>query len=190
MRPVTSTSGVGGCRRHVADGPLLGNLDTIRVWLNAVHKLGVSRLVAQSNTTLTAIYEGLRAWLGGANLPIGGGEWMWNPTRVIGASINDNAISEFPFFTFLYGDLHAHMMALPILILTLSFVAHELLIAGKDQRKNWQRGALFACWAIATGLSWATNSWDWVPFTLLSLFAIALAWWRRWSLKIEGGGAL
>ena len=165
---------------------LLGNLDTIRVWLNAVHKLGVSRLVAQSNTTLTAIYEGLRAWLGGANLPIGDGEWMWNPTRVIGASINDNAISEFPFFTFLYGDLHAHMMALPILILTLSFVAHELLIAGKDRRNNWQRGALFTCWAIATGLSWATNSWDWAPFTLLSLFAISLAWWRRWSLKIEG----
>ena len=72
-------------------------------------------------------------------------------TRVIGASINDNAISEFPFFTFLYGDLHAHMMALPILILTLAFVTHELLISGEDRRNNWQRGALLACWAITSG---------------------------------------
>ncbi len=169
---------------------LLGNLDTIHVWLAGVHKLGLSRLAAQSSTTITAIYEGLRAWLGGANLLIGGGEWMWNPTRVIGASINDNAISEFPFFTFLYGDLHAHMMALPILILTLAFVTHELLISGEDRRNNWQRGALLACWAITSGLSWAANSWDWAPFTLLSLVAIVLAWLRRWSLRIEGEVAL
>src|SRR5262249_4049890 len=50
-------------------------------------------------------------------------EWFyWNPTRVI-----PEAITEFPFFTFLYGDLHAHMLALPYTIVALGLAANVAL---------------------------------------------------------------
>ena len=41
--------------------------------------------------------------------------WFWNASRVIPDTIN-----EFPFFTFIYADLHAHMIALPLTLLGLA----------------------------------------------------------------------
>lgn len=35
-------------------------------------------------------------------------EFIWNPTRLIKGTIN-----EMPWFSFLYGDLHAHIVAMP-----------------------------------------------------------------------------
>ena len=50
--------------------------------------------------------------------------WWWRGTRVIdtladGVSL-DYTITEFPFFSFLLGDLHAHMLALPFLIIVVA----------------------------------------------------------------------
>ena len=57
--------------------------------------------------------------------------WWWHSTRVIntfadGQSL-DFTITEFPFFSFLLGDLHAHVMALPFMILSLSMSFNLLL---------------------------------------------------------------
>jgi len=52
------------------------------------------------------------------------GSWWWRATRVIdtladGKSL-DYTITEFPFFSFLLGDLHAHVLALPLMVLGLT----------------------------------------------------------------------
>ena len=52
--------------------------------------------------------------IGGAEFPIRT-NWYWASTRVLEGTIN-----EFPFFTFLYADLHAHMIALPFTIVALA----------------------------------------------------------------------
>ncbi|MEW5718302.1 MAG: DUF2298 domain-containing protein, partial [Chloroflexota bacterium] len=58
------------------------------------------------------------------DVPIG--QWYWNASRII---TTGNAINEFPFFTFLYADLHAHLMALAFTLTVIgfcvSFVARE-----------------------------------------------------------------
>ena len=60
--------------------------------------------------------SGAWAWLSGkADLGFPNDWWFWNASRVIPDTIN-----EFPFFTFTYADLHAHMIALPLTLLALA----------------------------------------------------------------------
>ena len=53
-------------------------------------------------------------------LPIGRGEWYWNPSRVIPPGPG-NEITEFPLFTLLYSDLHAHMLVMPLTLLIIAW---------------------------------------------------------------------
>ena len=59
------------------------------------------------------------------------GWWWWRATRVIdtvedGAS-RDYTISEFPFFSFLLGDLHPHVMSLPFVLAWLGFMLNFIV---------------------------------------------------------------
>nr|MDQ3043866.1 DUF2298 domain-containing protein [Chloroflexota bacterium] len=54
------------------------------------------------------------------------GLWTWGPSRAI-----PNAITEFPYFTGLYADLHAHVVALPMTVLALA-LAYSLATGARD----------------------------------------------------------
>jgi len=54
------------------------------------------------------------------HLPYGFGDWYWNSSRVLPDS-SGSPITEFPLFTFIYSDLHAHMIALMITILAIAW---------------------------------------------------------------------
>lgn len=108
----------------------------------------------------------------------------WQSSRVIPFTIN-----EFPYWSFLYADLHAHLIDLPIVVLLIACCAS--LVAGGSQsprsrpsREGTQAvGAVdwrgitptLAAVALALGAAWCTNTWD-VP-TYALLFAVALAIW-------------
>jgi uncharacterized membrane protein/4-amino-4-deoxy-L-arabinose transferase-like glycosyltransferase len=95
--------------------------------------------------------------------------WYWNPTRAIPAAAGEAPpITEFPFFTFLYGDLHAHMMALPYALLVLG-VSVGLAIERPPLLRT--RPAL-ALVALTTGALYATNAWDYPAYTLIACAAI------------------
>ena len=57
--------------------------------------------------------------------------WWWRATRVIDTLSNgeslDYTITEFPFFSFLLGDLHPHLLALPFVVLGLFFCLNLML---------------------------------------------------------------
>ncbi len=52
--------------------------------------------------------------------------WWWRATRVIGMSDGDltldYTIHEFPFFSFILGDLHPHVMSIPFVVLMLTMI--------------------------------------------------------------------
>ncbi len=62
------------------------------------------------------------------DIPIGW--WYWNASRVIPDTIN-----EFPFFTFTYADLHAHLMALPFTLVVLGLAANFVLRNYEDDAR-------------------------------------------------------
>ena len=100
--------------------------------------------------------------------------WWWRASRVIDTVVDGNSldytITEFPFFSFLLGDLHPHLTSLPFIILVLSlglnvFIGRERLGAG------WLRSNLWEVFAItlALGALAFLNIWD------FPVFAVALA---------------
>ncbi len=140
--------------------------------------------------------EGFWQWVGikGLEPPPGGSGWLpegfwwwWRGTRVIdtlaegGASL-DYTITEMPFFSFLLGDLHAHVTALPFLMLALA-LALALLVSpdtpGLDwlRRRPWEAGAL----ALALGALAFMNAWDFPLYVVIVALAAAARWfsWRN-----------
>jgi YYY domain-containing protein len=98
----------------------------------------------------------------------GRGEWaFWDASRIIPATIN-----EFPFFTFLFADLHAHMIAIP-----LALAAVGLMVAlARAGARGW---AIVALLAPVTGALRAVNTWDYPTYTALALAALALPIWAE-----------
>ncbi|MFN2226995.1 MAG: DUF2298 domain-containing protein, partial [Anaerolineae bacterium] len=125
---------------------------------------------------------------GGKALPIRIDEWYWNASRVIPGGPYESVITEFPFFTFLYADLHAHLIAMPLTFLSLA-VALAVVRRGRGDgsgRRGWY-GALavvpaLLLWALTIGAMRTTNTWDVPPHLLVvlgALFIAAFDGWRR-----------
>jgi YYY domain-containing protein len=71
----------------------------------------------------------------GARFQIPLHHWYWNPSRAIAPGPNEvGPITEFPFFTFLYADLHAHMISRPLTILCIGWILSRLLLAARRER--------------------------------------------------------
>ena len=79
-------------------------------------------------------------------------------------------ITEFPFFSFLFADLHAHMIAIPFTLLALG-LAFSLLVGLRTAGRGWIIPAAAAL-AIAVGSLWAINSWDYPTYLLLAVLSI------------------
>lgn len=86
---------------------------------SALRFLGLRRVAGISGAVLLMLasnWEWLRWWMGmGINKTRG--FWWWDSSRAI-----ENTITEFPYFSFLLGDFHAHFIALPFLSLTLALL--------------------------------------------------------------------
>jgi YYY domain-containing protein len=97
--------------------------------------------------------------------------WYWNASRVIAHPPTEpGPITEFPAFTFLYADLHAHAMALP-------FTAVILVLLIADVRAR-DVGAIrfgrLALIALLLGTLWGTNTWDVPTYAALTVALLVL----------------
>lgn len=106
--------------------------------------------------------------------------WFWGPSRVIAEGNNEQAITEMPYFTFVYGDLHAHMIAMPFMLFAVAFVFNELVLAGRERRGLIAKMLAVALGGLTIGMFQAINTWDWPTFTLLGVLGLGYAWWLGW----------
>ncbi len=109
--------------------------------------------------------------------------WWWRASRVVTdrtpTGDRHENIDEFPFFSFLLGDMHPHVLALPFDLLALT-IALNLLWGGREegaqQDNRPARAAEWGVMALALGGLGFLNTWD---FPIHSLIVVAAVGLRR-----------
>lgn len=114
--------------------------------------------------------DALRQLLRGTTLPAVD---IWHSSRQIA-----DTITEFPLFTFWLGDLHPHLLSMPVAALAV-LVALE---AGREHPGALQTAIL----ALLFGVCWAANPWS-MPPVLASIGLLLLAGPRRWYWPVREG---
>ena len=123
----------------------------------ASHRDIISRLTADGEPSL------LKSWW-----------WWWDATRVF-----PQPITEFPAFSLLLGDLHAHVLALPISIVAIAIAVSTFTGQAPLTWRSWlSRPARLGLAAAVFAALFMTNSWDVLTFGPL-WFAAAVVAFRR-----------
>ncbi|HEX9090319.1 MAG TPA: DUF2298 domain-containing protein, partial [Anaerolineales bacterium] len=160
---------------------VLGNLGTLRMFAKGWEQLGVPGGLTDSTpffARLVGLFAGLNQSLfHGASPPYGLGDWYWIPSRAIPAPNDVEPITEFPMFTFLYADLHAHMIALAIAMLALTWAVAVLM--GKARWQGLGAGALsLVLGGLAIGALYPTNLSDIYTYLPLGMLPLGYAIFR------------
>jgi YYY domain-containing protein len=185
---------------------LLGNLAELGVMVGAWQRAGDSTIntgIPLVDAAAQTVDGALAVSIGGQEAPIYPGDWFWTATRAINAEEGEVApITEFPFFTFLYGDLHAHMIALPLTMLALAWAVSLVLGSetaglpglsresngGADERRPAQgllsTGLFWFTGALAIGVLRPTNTWDWPTYLFLGIVAVGYHAYAQRGLSV------
>ena len=110
-------------------------------------------------------------------------DW-WSSSRVIP---NSAAVTEFPAWSLLFGDVHPHVMGLPLLtaVLVLCLAWYRSLM----ERRRGQSFALALLVGLLLGLVRATNTWDYPLALATALLAMSVALARRGDWRLVGRNA-
>ena len=160
---------------------LLGNLGTVQMIFQGFEKLAAPGGAIDNASIFTRwlwAAHGFMLTLTGASLPYDIGAWYWDPSRIIPAPGEVEPITEFPFFTVLYADPHAHLFAMPIALLALTFVL--AMVLGRGRWKNFL-GVLsgFFLGGLAIGALRPTNTWDFPTYLALGVVAVGYSLWAH-----------
>jgi len=140
---------------------VLGNLNGAQVWWQQA-----TALVAQGGHILQNPW----AWWTHRDLWV---QYQWfTPSRVI-----PNTINEFPAFSFVLADLHAHVLALPFDTLALGVALNLLLGRGMGMRpfgSGWLRWLSLLVFAVILGGLYAINGWDLPTYLGMVLLCVGI----------------
>ena len=163
---------------NLAEGTRLGRLRSgtagghmTRGLASVVAGLAGAFFVAVIGNLDGAIQVGQGAWrVLVENAPFGSFDF-WRSSRMMAPDPPGHEITEFPFFTFLFADLHAHLMAIPFTLLALGLALALVLGARSDRppdatrrrspggprcsprsRRRWARSGRSTTWDFPTYL--------------------------------------
>jgi YYY domain-containing protein len=115
---------------------------------------------------LQGLKEFISMYLTRETVPMG---YYWSSSRVIPYTIN-----EFPYFSFIHGDLHSHMLAIPFQLLVLAFLLSIYL--RKDSNRVFESVLTLLIFSISLGFLFPSNSWDF-PIYFGLTFAVIFAFY-------------
>ena len=119
------------------------------------------------------------------NAPFGAFDF-WRSSRMMAPDPPGHEITEFPFFTFLFADLHAHMMAIPFTLLSIGLSLALVLAAPRRAaaQSHWGAGeiARLAVLGVVVGSLRLINAWDFPTYLLIGAASVFLA-----EFLVQGG---
>jgi YYY domain-containing protein len=164
---------------------VIGNLGTLRMIYQGYQRIAAPGGNIEGANIISRIVwavQGAIMTLTGSSLPYGIADWYWLPSRAIPAPNDVEPITEFPFFTVLYGDPHAHLFALPLTLLALSWGLSIVFARGwkhnpEDtfQNRILLLAASLLVGGLAIGVLRPTNTWDFPIYLVLGLIAVGYA---------------
>ncbi len=177
---------------------LLGNLGTARMMYEGFQRIGAVQ-IEEGGRELPGVLQAAR----GAGrylslqspLPYGMDSWYWDPSRAIKPGEGEaGPITEFPFFTFLYADLHAHMLSRVLTTLILVWLLAWLIEADERQRRR-PLDRVLGLWmgALILGAIQPTNLADAPDYRALAVVGVLAAAWvrhRRFSVRMVAEAGL
>ena len=105
--------------------------------------------------------------------------WWWKSSRIINSYDEfgnevDFTIQEFPFFSFLLGDFHPHLMAIPFLLTAVTIAVTLFFFRGSGFSTFKTRPVLATVGAISFGSLCFINFWDVAMLLLLVIGMVVL----------------
>ena len=100
---------------------------------------------------------------------------FWRSSRMMPPDPPGWEITEFPFFTFLFADPHAHLFALPFTLLAIGCAA-AFVLDGAARRPIWAPANMLrlAALGLAVGSLRVINTWDYPTYLALGFAALAV----------------
>jgi len=153
----------------------LGNLFEVQVLWDRLTELSAS---PAANTPwyreIGDVLDGVRLVLIGEAELIGEdkGRWYFGASRAILHHSEGTPITEFPFFSFLYADLHPHLLDMPVLLAALAWML-SFVMAGGRGITVWLVGGL------VLGATYPTHTWDFPTFAGLGTAAVVYGVWLQ-----------
>ncbi len=104
-----------------------------------------------------------------------GGEGFdfWRSSRMV-AVPGTISITEFPFFSYLFADPHAHIFAMPFALVAIG-LSLAVALALHDRRRLISIALPFSALALTLGALFAAHSWDYPTFLFIAVAAIGVA---------------
>ncbi|MBI2165422.1 MAG: glycosyltransferase family 39 protein [Chloroflexi bacterium] len=111
---------------------------------------------------------------------------FWRSSRMMPPDPPGFEITEFPFFTFLFADLHAHLLVMPLSLLAMG-LSLCLVLYGREKGPWRDYLPTLGLLALAIGSLPVTNTWDLPAYLALALAAILLGeHFRGRGLSVRG----
>ncbi len=179
-----------------------GNLKAVQILFNSMDALSTWH-VSLFGTEVPGLSQAVTILGGFKEIVFGPASWMdmfresarqpgyydwWAPSRALtivpGQENTVTPITEFPFWTFLFADLHAHLMAIPFAMTATGVGLGAVMNFSRlnptlsDTTKRFTRelaswGMVLTLALLVGALRWI-NSWDYPPFLLVGAAALIL----------------
>ena len=113
-----------------------------------------------------------------------GGGWStfdyWRSSRLMPPDPPGHEITEFPYWSLLFGDLHAHVMSIPfcLLVIGILFVIYLQRMALRPSNI-----AAYIVLALSCGALWPLNAWDFPTYACFTVGIFGFVWLRDGRLQ-------